>query len=280
MRVLFWMLALFAAAVALALAARYNSGYVLLVLHPWRVELSLNLLVLLLLLAFILGYGLVRATVHMLGLPQAVRQFRAQRRLDKAGITLLDAMRAFLEGRFARAERAAARLLASGEHLGMGAVIAARAAHELKAYDKRDDYLDTAQKLAPQDSGMRVIARTELLLDQRRQQEALDALKHLPERHTAAMRLELKAQQMGKNWERVLELVPQLQKRGVLDATQAGEIRRYAHAENLKRKALDARALTECWQKIPAQEQKDAKVAATAAQCFMAQGLECSVTQR
>ena len=43
MRALFWLLVLAVVAVGLSLAARYNEGYVLLVLPPWRAEVSLNL---------------------------------------------------------------------------------------------------------------------------------------------------------------------------------------------------------------------------------------------
>ena len=46
MRALFWLLILAALAVGLSLAARYNEGYVLLVLPPWRAEVSLNLFLL------------------------------------------------------------------------------------------------------------------------------------------------------------------------------------------------------------------------------------------
>ena len=45
MRALFWVLLIAALAVAVTLAARYNAGYVLLVVHPYRVELSLSFLV-------------------------------------------------------------------------------------------------------------------------------------------------------------------------------------------------------------------------------------------
>mgnify|MGYP006279380725 FL=1 len=55
MRWVFTLLALFALAVGLALALRYNDGYALLVLPPYRVELSLNLLVLILGASFVAG---------------------------------------------------------------------------------------------------------------------------------------------------------------------------------------------------------------------------------
>ena len=46
MKGLFWILALFGLAVAVALGARVNDGYVLLVLPPYRAEVSLNLFIL------------------------------------------------------------------------------------------------------------------------------------------------------------------------------------------------------------------------------------------
>jgi len=151
-------------------------------------------------------------------------------------------------------------------------VLAARAAHELRHYEQRDGYLARAEKLAPGEVAIRIMAGADMLLEQRRFQEALIALKALPKKHTAGLRLELKAQQQAKNWEQTLPLIDQLERRGVFDAQQAGQLRRYAHAENLKRKALDQRALDECWQKIPAPQKRDAKIAAAAAQCFMALG--------
>ena len=45
MKSLFWLLALFALAVGVALGGRYNDGYVLLVMPPYRTEISLNLFV-------------------------------------------------------------------------------------------------------------------------------------------------------------------------------------------------------------------------------------------
>ena len=70
MRWLFWILGLFALAVALALALRFNAGYVLLVSPPYRVELSLNLFIFGSLLAIGLGYLLLRLVLGALELPE------------------------------------------------------------------------------------------------------------------------------------------------------------------------------------------------------------------
>ncbi len=272
MRWVFWILGLFALAVAVALALRFNDGYALLVWPPYRVELSLNFLVLLLGAAFVAGYLLVRFIFGAVALPAKVREYRERRRREDSRAILLDAVRAYFEGRFGRSEKSAAGVAEAAETAALGLVLAARAAHELRHYDERDAYLARAEALAPDEPAMRIIAAADMLLDQRRFQEALLELKGLPEKHTAALRLELKAQQQAKNWEQALQLVDQLERRSVFDATQAAQLRRYAHVENLKRKALDRRALDECWQKIPAEQKRDVKIAAAAALCYLALG--------
>src|SRR5258706_3887164 len=248
MRWVFWILSLFALAVAVALAVRCSDGSALLMWPRYRVEVSLNCCALLLGAAFVAGYLLVRFIFGALALPAKVREYRARRRRENSRAILLDAVRAYFEGRFGRAEKAAASGAESAESPAIGLVLAARAAHELRHYDERDAYLARAEQLTPDEPTMRIIAAADMLLDQRRFQEALQALKALPEKHTAALRLELKAQQQAKNWEQALQLVDQLERRGVFDATQAAQLRRYAHTENLNRKALHQLALNECWQ--------------------------------
>lgn len=272
MRALFWIIAIFALAAGLVVAARHNAGYALLVLPPYRVELSLNLLFILLGVAFVLGYVLVRMVSGTVRLPARVQAFRLARRQQRAQATLLEALQAFFAGRYAKAEKAASDSINLGDHAALCAILAARAAHELRAYERRDAYLAQAATLAPDDDVPRIVTEAELLLDQRRYQEALDALKALPRKHTAALRLELRAQQAARNWEQVLGLVDQLEKRGVFDAGQAEQVRVRAQAENLKRKALDDRTLAEAWQKVPARQKKDTRVAGAAAQCFIALG--------
>ena len=73
MRFLFWFLLLAVAAVVAALAARLNAGYALLVAPPYRLELSLNLLLILIvgwLVANFLSQAILIAAVNA-GVPEA-----------------------------------------------------------------------------------------------------------------------------------------------------------------------------------------------------------------
>lgn len=273
MKALFWILAILAAAVALTLAAKHSAGYVLLVYPPYRAELSLNLLVTLLLAGFVLAYGAVRLAAHTLGLPAYVRAFRQERRREKAREAMDDALLAFYEGRYVRAEKLAATALDLDEAPLANALLAARAAHELKAYDRRDGYLARAERVAREQPEARLMTQAELLLDQRNFRQALLSLKELQattRKNLVALKLELKAQTQAKSWDQVLALVAQLEKRSAIDPIQAAQQKIHAHQENLKRKRHDLTGLREYWQKIPDADKRIGKIALAAAQGFMA----------
>lgn len=141
MRTLFWALAILGLAVALTLAAKYNTGYVLLVYPPYRAELSLSFMIFLLLAAFFFAYGLLRLAINTLKLPEQVRAFREEQRKKKAHAGMLEGMMEFTTGHYTRAENLAASALEQGEETEINALVAARSAHALKAFDRRDAYL-------------------------------------------------------------------------------------------------------------------------------------------
>lgn len=283
MRGIFWVLALFAAAVGLTLVSRHNTGYVLFVVQNYRVELSLNLLAVLAVAGFIGGYALVRLAVNTMMLPAKVRAYRLRRRRQKAQGLMLAGLTAFFEGYYARAEKAAAASLRLGEARAVNATVAARAAHELRAFDRRDAYLAAIAADGVEDTILRAMAEAEFRLEAHDSQGALQALESVRASvkipPVAALRLELKARQQGGNWDAVLKLLGQLQKRDFMDPAVIDELRRYAHGENLQAKAIDAQALKTYWDSLPARDQTDPQIAAAAARAFNAAG-ECLTAHR
>ena len=270
MKTLFSVIVLFALAVGLVIAARYNDGYVLVVLPPYRVEVSLNLLFVLLAIAFVVLYSFARLVTTAVQTPARVRQYRLARRRESAQALLVTALEAYFEGRYAKAERAATQSAELGQNKRLSLVVAARAAHALRGFDRRDAYLQQAALDAPEEDALRIVTEAELLLEQRRAQEALDALQALPRKHTAALKLELKARQQARHWEQVASLASELERRNVFDADQVAKLRAHALAESLKRKAHDASALDEAWKKVPDAQKREATVAAAVARCYIA----------
>lgn len=282
MKFLFWLLALFAAAVALALIAN-NPGYVLVVYPPYRIEFSLTLFVLGLLALLVFTYLSMRLMLAVLRLPSRVRTFREQRTLSQGRAAMMEALTAFFEGRYAVAERAAVRAMESGEQSGINPIIAARSAHELREFDKRDGYMASSEGKSVGDATMRLIAQTEFMLDQKQPQMALKSLKELSatgnHKHVGALQLELKAQQQAHNWDGVLAAVTQLEKRSAINEVLAVQTRQLAWLEKLRAQAQDLKALQLLWKTIPDEFKHRPKIAAQAASSFI-QLQDCRSAQK
>jgi len=281
MKYLLWILLLFAAAAALTTAS-HNPGYVLLVYPPYRVELSLTLFVVLILLGFVFGYGLVRLTVAALQLPAYVRKFRLERGKTKARELLDDALNAFFAGHYAAAEKASARAMELGDDSALHPIIAARSAHELREYEKRDTYLSAAEDKTAKDTILRLMASAKFMLDQRDPQGALHALQQLRDsgirNHPGALALELKAQQQAGHWDDVLDVLEQLQKRLAIDDTTATQLRQQAWLEKIRQQE-GLTGLSDLLRNIPADIKRRSKVAAAAARSLIQLG-GCQLAQQ
>lgn len=127
MRPVIWFLLLFVLAVAVTLLARFDAGYVVVVLPPWRLEMSFMLAAVAMLLLFALANLGVRMVRLALRLPADVRGWHRRRRSDKAEDELSRAIAAYLAGQTAQAYTLADSALRK-EHLPMAALVAAHAA--------------------------------------------------------------------------------------------------------------------------------------------------------
>jgi HemY protein len=279
MRAVFWLLVLAALAVGLALAARYNEGYVLLVLPPWRAELSLNFFLLLLTGGFSALYLTTRAVSHTLALPRAVAEFRQRRRHQKAEVALRDAWRLLQEGRYGRAMRSAEK--AWGDHVAPGLVALAgwRAAHALRDPQRTAEWADRVKAQDTNDAAglhsARLMTEAEFALEERRFDDARLALQELATRegrHIAALRLLLRAEQGLKNWREVARLARQLEKHKALSPEQAAPIRNRAVREALRDLREDTSGLLRYWRELDDTERTQPALALEAARALMAAG--------
>ena len=274
MKYLLWILGLFAAAALLATMS-HSPAYFQLVYPPYRIEVSFTLFFVLLLLAFTVGYVLVRLTLAALSLPSQVKEFRRKRAQSRERKLLDQMISAFFEGRYAEAEKAAARAIDMGESSALPSIIAARSAHEQRQFKKRDAYLAAAEGKKTGDSTMRLIAYTKFMLDNHDPHAALEALQELRDSgvtgHPGALTLELKAQQQAGNWDNVLRVLEQLEKRASIDGPEAAQFRLEAWLGKI-RQQQDLAGLTACLKNIPADIRRHNKIAATAARALMQHG--------
>lgn len=259
MRALLWLIGIFALAAVASLLATHNSGYVLIVSSPYRIQLSLNLVLCLAVLGFAGSYLLVRLVRRTLRLPGAVGRFRAQRRHEGAQRKLRDSLRLYMEGRYAQSLKLAGESHRKGEEDGLAALVAARAAHEIRDQERYREWLGKAAKTDKLRTA-RLMTEAELALDGRRFDEAgrcLASLRERGERHIAAQRLALRAAQGAGKWEETARLARQLHKHKGMSEDAAQAIVRKSHLECLRERASEGPQLAAYWSSIPAREASD-----------------------
>jgi len=274
-RTALWLVVIAAVAVAIALLGRHSNGYVIMVLAPWRVELSLNLLALIVFGGYFAFYFLTRLVATMLAIPARVKAYREARARDRSRQSLNDALVAFFQGRYATAERAASQALAMDESKGVAAIIAARSAHELGRFTEREAFLEKANTGRPESDQLRLTTLADLLLGQSKHEEALAVLKELTRKdakNVRLLRMRLQAEQALRRWDEVLVTLASLGRFEAIGEAERATQARAAHLGNLNRKAQDAAALSAYWKQLPAELRLDAALAAAAARYFLAAG--------
>ncbi|MFT5642766.1 MAG: HemY protein [Janthinobacterium sp.] len=275
MRLFLWLLALMAAAIGIAVTARFNPGNVVMFYPPYRFDLSLNFFLVLQAALFIVLYMLIRAFRITLKMPGRVAIYREQKREHDGNNGLREALKSLFEGRFGHAEKAALRAAELPANAALAALIGAKAAHRMRQSERCDQWLGKAAT-DPALKAARLMTQIELLVDAHQPEAALDAVRELSAsgtRHLHALQWSLKAHQQAKNWPEVLRLVRTLDKRSALHPALSSRLRELAYEDLLSDRAHDVESLRRVWSTIPSEDRVLPYVAARAAAAFNARGL-------
>ena len=221
MRAALWLVALFGVAVATALLAGDNHAIVTLFWPPHRVDLSFNLMLLVLVATFALLHFALKALSLVASLPRQVRRWRAQQKERAMYAALMDALAHLLAGRFIRASRSAENALLEEKNMsqliaGAGAdsghqparsqqlrslahLLVAESAQSLQNRRLRDLHLQLAlegtanQTVLETQEGIQLRA-ARWALEDREPRVAMEWLRQLPQgagRRTLALRMRL-----------------------------------------------------------------------------------------
>ena len=290
MRAALWLLVLFAIAVAGALFAGNNQGSVTLFWPPYRIDLSLNLVLLLLLAAFFIVHTAIGALSALFDLPRQALRWRTQQKERAMHAALLDALSHLLAGRYIRARKSAEAVLdqevsltASGHKPGnagqlraIAHLLAAESAQALQDRAAREDHLQRALEQASardaqetRDGALLRAARW--ALEDRDPEAAMLLLKGLPGgagRRTVALRTRLRASRQAGQPLEALETARLLAKHHAFSPVAARSIVR-GLAIDLLNGAYDVAQLQRAWLALEPSEQLMPEVAIHAAQRLM-----------
>ncbi len=283
MRGIIWLILLFVVAVVLANTFGTNDGLVTFYWRYWRMDMSLNLFLLLMLLSSLALMAVVKTMQSLLGLPSRARQWRVTRRERRAQESFRSALAHYFSGRYRRSQKSAQMALAiqadtpelaqDREFVALSHLLNANSAHRLQDRSTRDSALEQVLHLGedrrvprPLLEGASLLS-AEWAIDDHDAPRALELLAALPTgvaRRTHALRLRLQAARLAHQPQDALRTARMLAKHhGFSDFAVPGLLR------SLAIEAMDAvrdmDQLRDWWSSLDASDRNDPLIAARAA---------------
>ncbi|HSB97453.1 MAG TPA: heme biosynthesis HemY N-terminal domain-containing protein [Spongiibacteraceae bacterium] len=251
-------------AAALAAAIAYDPGYILIAFGAYTLETTVWVGVALVLLILVVMY-LVILLLHrsvrqgsVIGRWRAGWNERRSRQLTQRGLL------AYVEGHFERARVMLDRAAARAESPVVNYLLAARAAHAQGEDKLCELYLLRAQRSGEDDLAV-AVTRADLQLQRGQLQEALATLAPLRQRaakHPQILKLLQDIYTALRDWQNVLELLPQLRRHKILTREQAASFEKSATINLFNELAAQRQLekLRQHWQQVPRQLERDAEV--------------------
>jgi HemY protein len=254
MRLLFAILLVLGVTIGLTLIAQHDPGYLLLTYAGWSVESSLSLFLVALILAFFAFYLAMRVLIGTWHLPKRMSFWQRERRAMRSRVRTNRGLIALAEGNWARAEKLLSRAAGLSDTPLINYLGAARAAQNQDSEQRRVLYLSQAYQSMP-DAKLAVgLTQADVQLSQGQTEQALATLRHLRSiapRHTYVLYLLKKLYQQLQSWDDLLELLPELRRHKVLDASALAVLEHRIHSMRLSDAGDSVERLQQCWQQVP-----------------------------
>jgi len=253
---------LFAAVTFVIIAKRYP-GYVLIDVSDWTIEANLILVIVAIVGLFIASHYALRLFSGVSALPKGLRFRQSRRQSEKADQNLVLGLIKLAECKWSEAEQLLNRFSHTARTPLLNYLGAARAAHELGAYDRRDQYLKLAHQAMPEAQIAVGLTQAELQLSQEQKEQALATLRHLqsvdPKNIKVLRSLGRLYQQLG-DWENLIQQCQLMRKSKAVSEEKVQSLEKTAYLAVMKANVLRNEPVQNTWYRLPKNLQQDEEV--------------------
>ena len=246
------------------LYAMDDRGYVLINVWGYTIESSLVTWLVLLTIGFFTLHYALRFIHQVFRVPVEMKKWRGQRRQYLASQSLLLGLENLAEGNWRKAEKEVLKHINDSQVPMLNYLTAARAAHELNDYDRRDEYIKLAgQNVKQSDVGVR-LTQAELQMRQHQQEQALATLRALQQQdpqHKTVLKTLAKLYRELEDWNELIAMIPTLRKLKVYRLDELEELEREAYIKLVTSADQDNPVdLSDAWYRMPQPVQNDTQV--------------------
>ncbi len=243
-------------AVGIGNYAEHDSGQMIITISGWTIQTSFSFFIISLVVLFLLLYFLLRMLSRFWNMPGQLGSWKKGRHQRLSEKYLSRGLMALVEGDWNKAEVSLTKGAPHSQSPLVNYLAAARAAQQLGAVERRDDYLMQAYKDDPDAEVAIGLVQAELQIKQQQTEQALATLTHLHDqkpKQDQVKKMLLHTYAELEDWDAMLELLPKLQRSGILSREQIQAKQLEAYGGLLKQVGLDGEKekLNNAWLNIP-----------------------------
>ena len=243
-------------AVAVGTYAEHDAGQMIITISGWTIQTSFSFFVISIVVLFLLFYFLLRMISRFWNMPGQLGSWKKGRHQRLSEKYLSRGLMALVEGNWNKAEVSLTKGAPYSQAPLVNYLAAARAAQQLGAVERRDSYLMQAYKEDPDEEVAIGLVQAELQIKQQQTEQALATLTHLHNqkpKQDQVKNMLLHTYAELKDWDAMLELLPKIQRAGILPREQIQARQLEAYGGLLKQVGMDAdkEKLSNAWLNIP-----------------------------
>jgi len=243
-------------AVGIGNYAEHDSGQMIITISGWTIQTSFSFFVISIVVLFLMFYFLLRLISRFWNMPGQLGSWKKGRHQRLSEKYLSRGLMALVEGDWNKAEVSLTKGAPHSQAPLVNYLAAARAAQQLGAVERRDGYLMQAYKDDPDAEVAIGLVQAELQIKQQQTEQALATLTHLHDqkpKQDQVKKMLLHTYAELKDWDAMLELLPKIQRAGILPREQIQARQLEAYGGLLKQVGMDAdkEKLGNTWSNIP-----------------------------
>ena len=238
-----------------------DPGYVLVAYGNYTLEASLWIGLVLLLLLVALVFFVLRLAYQVFSGQRSLASWLGARKSRKSLRLSTQGLVSFIEGNWLTARRQLVQGARHNEAPLLNYLLAARASARLDDSDKVHEYLRSAEDAEPAAAMAVEISLAEMRLQDGEYHQAIAALNHSlanPGRHPYVLSLLAQAYEGLQDWDKLRDLLPQLQKHKLLKREDFERLERQVCLHSLDSGDAGLQQLHAMWQQVPKSLRDDA----------------------
>lgn len=229
-------------AVGISTYTEHDAGQMIITISGWTVQTSFIFFVICIVILFLLLHFTLGLVNRLLRMPTDVGNWQESRRQRLSEKYLSRGLMALVQGDWNKAEAYLSKGASYNQSPLVNYLGAARAAQQLGAVERRDGYLMQAYKDEPDADVAIGLVQAELQIKQHQTEQALATLTHLHDQQPKQDQVNsmlLHSYAELKDWDAMLELLPKIERAGILPREQIQAKQLEAYAGILKRIGSD-----------------------------------------